>query len=400
MYLTDEEEKMYNGEYGVVLQKAIKSLIKVGEILGAERLIKVAHAHVSGVSYFNIGDAGLMFLESIASSGVKFKSFTTANPYAVIQGFRGRRFSKEVLDKQMQIIRFLAIMGAKYFTCAPYYIRPPKRGEHLAWAESNAVLYANSIAGAYTNREGGPLALFEALTGRTYLGGVHLLEGRLPRCKVSVVPPKSYLEASLIGYMAGEMCPDRIPYVNGISSSTDVSMLRAFLAAFGATSGAPMVVMEGITPGYKELLVKSDITEHIVIDEKSLGQEKKALIERGKKMLFILGCPHLSNNEVSEIIKYLLLKLKGKGGCLKNAEKELWLITGPYTKIPSGASQLNRYGVKILFNVCPVVTRLDFLGIDLVVTDSGKAMFYIPKLAKVPVFIMDRWKLLDEFCRC
>ncbi len=392
MYLTRTEERMISGEYGEVISKAMKAVVKVGEVLGADRLIQVTHAHVSGVSYFNIGDPGLEFIEDMAGKGARFAVFTTVNPYAIIGSAYGKEFPHDVVSKQLRIVNALKKMGANSFTCAPYYIRKPKVNEHLAWAESNAVLYANSIAGARTNREGGPLALFEALIGRTYYAGVHKDDGRIPKIYVSVKKPKNFLDASLLGYITGEYSPKEIPYVSGLNG-VEEEKLRSFLAVFGARSSAPMVVIEGVTPEYSELLEKADFMDRLVIDEDDVRKliRDEALYGRG---VFIIGCPHLSLKEIMDIAGMVLRRCN-----TRSDGKELWLITGTNVVLPDELeSKLERVGVKVLKGMCPVVTRLDMLDLNYVITDSGKALFYLPRLAKVRVMIMDRKDIIRKFC--
>jgi len=395
LYLTRYEEAMFNGEYGEIPQKAIRILVKVGEVFGADKLVRVNHVHISGISYFNIGDPGLEFIESFANAETKFATYTTANPYAILVPYRNKQFRKEIILKQSKIIRALAKMGAKAFTCAPYYIRKPSPGEHIAWAESNAVLYANSVVGAHTNREGGPLAFFEAIIGETYFSGVHLYEGRIPECYISIEKPTNYVESALLGYKVGETCPDKIPYVEGLANVSE-PWLRAFLSAFGATSGAPMVVIEGVTPHYRKLLSDSGLKSKIFV---SLSSEELSLskgLRSPEEAIYIIGCPHLSLKEIKDIVSYLL------NNCRKRTDKnkELWLITGPYSAnaVYRYENELRDRGIRLLYNSCPVVTRLDLLGIKYVITDSGKALYYLPKLAGVRALIKDRLDILREFC--
>ncbi|MEB3825136.1 MAG: aconitase X catalytic domain-containing protein, partial [Desulfurococcales archaeon] len=220
LYLTREEERIYNGEYGEALQKAIRVIVKVGEALGASRLIRIRHAHVSGISYNNIGDAGLGFIEDLYRSGARFKVETTINPVGtdmdnpyIVPGV-----TPEFVSKQAKIIKYLSAMGAKpVMTCTPYYVDTIKPGWHLAWGESSAVAYANSVIGAWTNREGGPLALLAGILGKTYYAGVHLPENRLPRTRIVV---EKYVEdqayAGIIGKLVAEKTRRKPPLVQGL----------------------------------------------------------------------------------------------------------------------------------------------------------------------------------------
>ncbi len=382
MYLTREEERMLSGEYGEYVRKAMEVVVKVGEMLGAERLVEVVHAHVSGVSIFNIGEPGLHLIEEMASAGTKFSVFTTVNPYAAVDAeFSGRRLGGDVIRKQMRVVNALTRMGGRAFTCAPYHIRIPKKGEHLAWAESNAVLYANSVAGAMTLREGGPMALMEAIVGRAPMAGPHLPENRVPDSLVALENVRDGASAAAAGYIMGKHfhSPDVVPYVVGLPRQEE--HVRLFLAAFGASGSSPMAVIEGITPDYKELLARGDIQDKLVIGEGDIRQYVKEAVADAD--VGLIGCPHLSREEALKILEEL-----GDG-----ARRELWVFTGAHV----GADvieALRRKGVRVLVGQCPVVTRLSLLGIESVITDSGKALHYLPKLAGVRAHLISREHIL------
>ena len=396
MYLTKEEEAMLNGEFGEAVELAIKVVVKVGEALGATRLIDVVHAHVSGISYFNILDYGMEFIEDLRNKGARFRVYTTVNPYAAITAdFNNKSFSDVVINKQLRIVNALREMGAKAFTCAPYYVRIPQEGEHLAWAESNAVLYANSVCGARTNREGGPLALMEALIGKTYLGGMHLDENRVPEVKVVIEPLRNQLEIAAAGYIIGKYFPSSIPYVEGINFDHE-HYLRGFLAAFGSSSNAAMVILKGITPNYKKLISKGEVSKRETISASEVREfVRKNIKDSHDEALYVIGCPHLSRQEVYDIVNYILSRGKT---CSTNSV--LWLITQSNVGLSSDLKRrLLRCRVKVYEDVCPIVTRLDLLGVSCVITDSVKALHYIPKLAGVPAFLLDRGSILRIFSK-
>jgi len=393
MYLTKEEERILQGNEGEVKARALKVIVKVGEIFGAEKLISISHAHVSGISYFNIKEYGVRFLEDLASSGAKFSVFTTANPYAACHlSYNGRRFSKDVINYQEQIIKALISMGARAFTCAPYHVRRPKVGEHLAWAESNAVLYANSVLGAKTNREGGPLALLEAILGKTPYCGMHLEEERYPSILIEVPKPKLISEAATIGYLVGKISPSEIPYVEGLSNAPE-EWLKAFLAGVGTSSSTPMVFLAGVTPDNGRVK-KDNIQERVRLSEedvRSFIKEHSSHQEATGNRLYIIGCPHISKKEIREIAL--------QAGTLHSnmRDEELWIITGCFSLPCNKVLAYSNGRVKIVEGVCPVVTRLDLLGVEEVITDSAKALHYLPRLAYVKAFIMDRKEILKRF---
>ncbi|WP_455392573.1 aconitase X, partial [[Eubacterium] cellulosolvens] len=161
MYLTPEEEKILKGEHGPVLERSLRLLARLGDIFGADKMIPVGSVQVAGVSYKSIGDPGLEFLEDYANLGAKVKVLTFLNPAGMdLVNWSTLGFPKEFAEKQLRIIDAFRSMGIVISaTCTPYLAgNLPRFREHIAWSESSAVSFANSVIGARTNREGGPSA--------------------------------------------------------------------------------------------------------------------------------------------------------------------------------------------------------------------------------------------------
>ncbi|HSJ53413.1 MAG TPA: aconitase X, partial [Anaerolineae bacterium] len=189
MNLNSEEQDMLSGRQGPATRKAMQILLALGTIYGAERMVPVTSVQVAGVSYDNLGEAGLRFLSDMAAGGAKARVRTTLNPAGMdVENWPALGIRPEFAERQVQVIDAFARMGIEpTCTCAPYLVgNLPGPGEHIAWAESSAVCYANSVLGARTNREGGPSALAAALTGRTPEYGCHLDENRSPGLTVQV----------------------------------------------------------------------------------------------------------------------------------------------------------------------------------------------------------------------
>ena len=170
MRLTSEENEMLAGAKGRAVQKAMQILAALGNIYGARRMIPVSSVQIAGVSYDNLGEAGLQFLAEMANGGRRVCVPSTLNPAGMdIENWAALGIQPEFAEKQMLVLEAFSRMGVTTTcTCTPYLIgNLPRYGDHLAWSESSAVCYANSIIGARTNREGGPSALAAALTGRT-----------------------------------------------------------------------------------------------------------------------------------------------------------------------------------------------------------------------------------------
>src|SRR5437667_59906 len=196
---------------------ALRILETVARISGAQRLVRIGSAHVSGASYKLMGDAGLGFLEDFARDATVAVP-TTVNPLGTdLAQWRALGVPPEFAEKQDRIARAYVAMGIQpIFSCTPYLLGiRPKFGEHLAWAESNAVCFANSVLGARSNRESGPSALASAVVGATPDYGLHTDRGRVPTVVVTVDTKPRGIDFSLIGLVAGERVGDGLPFFRG-----------------------------------------------------------------------------------------------------------------------------------------------------------------------------------------
>jgi predicted aconitase len=168
--LSEEEQRMFDGEEGEAKRQSMEILVALGRIYEAERMIPITSAQVSGVSYKTIGEAGLEYLEDLVQKGAKTSIPTFLNPAGMdVSQWKEMKIPEDFAKKQIKVLEAYSKMSImKTCTCAPYFIGiRPKQGEHIAWAESSAVAFANSVLGARTNREGGPSALAAAICGVT-----------------------------------------------------------------------------------------------------------------------------------------------------------------------------------------------------------------------------------------
>lgn len=359
---------MINGEYGEAVSEAMKIVVKVGEVLGADRLIPITHAHASGISYGTIGEPGLHWLKTLSARGAKVRVFSTINPIGMdIDDPNKIPVGIEFYKKQIEVLKALSSMGFNVtVTCTPYYIRTPSKKEHLAWGESSAVAYANSVLGAYTNREGGMLAIAAAITGRTYYAGLHLEENRITTHRVKVTGISDPAEWSAVGLEIGEIVGNGTPrYVNPPISETSLKLL---LAASAASGSIALSVIEGVTPRdtYRE-----GTEEKIEVDEKSVT---KYFGDVSDAELLFHGCPHVSVDE----LKLLNDRIKGV-----RSGKEVWIAVSPHVyNIASSmglTKDIERKGIKLVKGTCSVVTPIEKLGIRKVATTSAKTYFYLKR---------------------
>ncbi len=393
MYLTRYEEKIYDGEAGWVLEKAIKIVVKVGEAMGADRLIPISHAHISGVGYGNIGEAGLSLLRDLRDGGARFATYTTANPGSVDDDSSYYfNYGDPFIRGQKEILGIFREMGANVFTCTPYYYREPRAGEILAWAESNAVLIANSIYGARSNRESGLLAMFEAILGKTYRAGLLVEENRAPQIAFKIEARMgSIIDYGLAGLAVGEIAGERIPYVAGLKPRSHEEV-KAFLAAAGSSGGMGLVIIDSVSPdsrGIRDVLAG---IERISIDDKDLKRTSEEII-CSEADAALIGCPHASLELIEDLARMLVERDV-------RAAKPVWIFTSHLVYEELGRKGLidlfASRGVKVFAGICGVISPLNILGYRCIATPSVKAASYLPKLAGVRYIYMDLPEIVSK----
>jgi len=369
MFLTKDEEKIFDGEMGEAQAIAIRLLVSIGEINGADSLIPIKSAHISGVSYKNIGDGGLKFLKKIADN---VKVPTTLNPLGFDMERNGPvEVDRDFKEKQLEIIKTFMSMGIKEsFTCTPYYFyQKTSYGDHVAWAESSALIYANSVIGARTNREGGPSALAAAIIGKTPNFGLHLDKNRVADYEVEVNGKLDYSGAAALGLYLGTNYPGKIPRLVGFNYLRDFE-LKAFGAALAASSATSMFHVENRTPD--DTLNRTKKFERIEIDYNQLKNLMEEKSSSEKPELIAIGCPHLSKDEID----YIASLVKGRK---KDKDVEVFLFASRETIKNSLESVkiIEEFGAKVFADTCMVVAPLS-KKYHKTAINSGKASFYLP----------------------
>lgn len=377
MHLTLEEQQMLAGEYGRATQKAMEILTALGTIYDAERMVPVTSVQIAGVSFDNLGEAGLEFLSEMVDAGGQVKVLTTLNPAGMdIENWQALGIDPDFARNQERVIDAYARMGVlTTCSCTPYFFgNVPHFGEHIAWAESSAVCYANSVLGARTNREGGPSALAAALTGRTPCYGLHLDEHRRPGLTVQVEAQlNDTRDFGALGVAVGRVIEARkvkaIPYLRGIPTAT-VDQLKSFCASVATYGGLSMFHMQGITPESAQFTPPD---ETLVVAQKDLEEAIHSLdvFPPSEEVDFVsLGCPHLSIDEIQHVAK----RLKDR-----HVRKTFWITTSRpvkriadqmgYTAVIEAAGAI--FAVDTCCVVSPIKGRFKTLA-----TDSAKACYY------------------------
>jgi predicted aconitase len=347
-------------------------LTALGDIYGAKRLIKIGSVQVAGVSYHNLGDAGLEFLDELAKDG-KVRVLTTLNPAGMdLENWQQLGISREFAEKQSLVIDAFRRMGVvTSCTCTPYLIgNLPRYGEHIAWSESSAVTFANSVIGAKSNREGGPSALAAAFVGKTPCYGLHLDENRAPDIEVKV---NSRLEKlsdwGALGYCVGKKAENKIPYITDLREA-QLDELKTFCASVVTYGSKPLFYMEDITPG-AELFQPPE--ESVVIEDADLREAYARINDEVTDIeLVCIGCPHCSIKEIAEIAGLI-------EGRKVSENTEFWVACSRAAKQLSDQRGytmiIERAGGKFACDTCMAVAPLRGRFKSLATT-SAKGCFY------------------------
>ncbi|MCX8204512.1 MAG: aconitase X catalytic domain-containing protein [Candidatus Nezhaarchaeota archaeon] len=387
MYLTKEQEALLEGEGGDAKKLAMEILTALGDVYGAERLTSVSSVHISGTSYTSCGDAGIDFLSRLVSQGARFAVPTTLNPIAIpLNNWRRLGFPEELASKQLTILTLYRKLGAAdAVTCCPYLSgNLPCYSSRISWAESSAVVYANSVLGARTNREGGLAALASALTGLAPLYGLYLDENRAPTMLVKVEAElESDLGFSLLGYAVGrELSDGGVPLIEGLPSSLGVEELKSMGASMATSGPIAMFHASGRTPE-AQAYRRSELPK-VSLDRRSLSEALDELSSTGGGEVdcVAIGCPHLSLEEARRI-SALLEGVRVKEGV------RLWVFTSEaiaHLAEQAGYLQVvEEAGGEVLLGGCIVHAPLKELGIRRLVTNSAKAAYYCASLHGVEV---------------
>lgn len=372
MYLTKEEERIYNGEHGWANEICMKILVRLGELFNATKLIPIESAHVSGVSYKTLGDAPVEFLKALANAGEKAKVKATLNPQSFDPEYLTRKIPEKIRKKQFNILEQFDKMGfTNSLTCTPYYLKKPKPDSHLAWAESSAVVYANSVLRAWTNREGGPSALASAIIGKTPDYGVHKAENRKPNILVDLKTSlQNEADFGALGILLGKIVGDQIPSIRGLKNFSEGKLKQ--LGAALATTGMANMFYYSAQPKNIEMKKICVEAEHLKRTMESLSTTPNTQPD-----LVFIGCPHCSSQEIRQIARVM-------NGKKVRTETEFWVCTSRYVKEKSreDVNKIERAGGHVLTNMCTIVSWTETLRITSIMTNSAKTAYYAPTLNK------------------
>jgi predicted aconitase len=373
LHLTAAEEQMLSGQDGEGVALAMRVVVGQARISGAPRLVEITSAHVDSCLYH--GQVSLDFVHSLVDLGAKVRVPTTLNV-----GSTDLIHPTLVRDRQLAkagrelMTAYAELGGTPTFTCAPYQLpNRPALGEHIAWAESNAIVFANSVLGARTDRYGDFLDVCAAITARAPYAGLQTPEARVGTVAFDCRPLGDFLHSELayplLGHHIGSIVGAGIPVLTGIPADVTEDDLKALGAAAASAGGVALFHVVGVTP---EAPVSIDDLPVYTVDLRTLQEVRRALSSTGPELDAVsVGTPHASYDE-----------------CVRLAE----LVAGPPLHLPfylstSRATRdrlgeklqvLERAGVTVVVDTCTYVTAILQPTWKRVMTNSGKWAHYAP----------------------
>lgn len=383
MELTRQEEMALKGEYGEGLGLSYKILVAIGNANNASKLIPIKWAHISGVNFNTIGEAGVKFLSGLDKKN-KVTVTTTLNP----MGFDSRKdnnLSDYFKSNQMSIINSYLSLGINpSFTCIPYEIFDlPNKGEIVSFAESNAAVFVNSMLGIKTNKESALSSLASAITGKTPYSDLLIDELRKP--KISIQPEiniETELDYGLLGYFAGKITNESCIGLETNFKNLDIVKSKALSAGIGTSGRAGMFNNT------------NNDCERVSFGKTELDQVKDDLNTSEKGELIVFGSPQLGIDELNLLV-HLIEGKKFRKPCKIFCPRSV-------TEMECNSEIIKRLrnaGADIICDSCtcltPLITKNDY---DSIVTNSIKCAYYMKHSNKIDVSLKDMETITKEYC--
>jgi predicted aconitase len=376
---------MLNGDFGPATQMGMRILSTMANVYGATELLDIESAHIDGCLYH--GQSGLDFAERLLAGGAQVRVPTTLNVGAIDllhpEQFQG---SADLAQRASQLMQAYQKMGCNpIWTCAPYQaMHRPAFGSQIAWAESNAIVFANSVLGARSNRYGDFIDICAAITGRAPAVGLHLTEHRRGQIVFNLanIPPKLLNEDvffPVLGYFVGANNQNRIPVIVGLPPETTEDQLKALGAAAASSGAVALFHAVGITPEAPTLAAAcqnqpAEIEMQVTMAEIRATLGKLATVPDSCIQVVALGSPHFSLHEFEKLLPLIEQHPPDKTVdfivctnrlALSTLQKRGWL------------AQLRAAGVRVIVDTCVVVTPI-VRQQGILMTNSGKFAHYSP----------------------
>lgn len=329
MYMTKEEEQILKGKFGEGTQKALELLVAIGDAFEAEKMIPITRAHAASSGQ----EGDLYFVELLANGGAHCKVPTSTNPVYDI-GYFDKLFAapKHEAEVARRVMEAYKRVGATLsWSCIPYLSENiPLFGETVAFSESSATPYVNSVIGAHTNREAAQSALAAGIIGKTPKYGLHIKENRKGTCLIRVKASlKDEFDYALLGYYVGKKMGVGVPVLTGIAMRPSTEELINFCAMSNTSGAISMFYIPGFTveaATVNEAFHGDAVKDRMTVTEHELRQVREELqTTDGKTDFILLGCPHYTLRQLEHVAKLL-------NGKRIHENVDFWVCTSATTR--------------------------------------------------------------------
>jgi predicted aconitase len=396
MYLTIEEEKMHDGEYGPALEWMMRFLSKYGEALGAKKLIEISSAVIDWEPGFTIEKLPPFVISDLKTRKVKVPTYgllSVDHRHWKDMGVSEELYKKYTAEDELGSFGLARKMGIiPLYTCAPYLVGfVPIRGTHCTAKESSLPPYLNSMLGVMTSQDTFPSCFASALVGKTPEGGLHLRENRYGKLLVKVETKLTEeihydMLAISLGKQTGATMD--IPIFSGIPKNIRLEHMKSLCGGLSASTGVGMFHIIGVTPEARTLedaCGGCKPEETISVDEKELKKAQDTCCTRGspKVDLVVLGCPHYSLNQVERVARLLEGKRVHK-------DVKLWIFMPYSSRLVADSLGLtdviSKSGGLLLCSTCPILMGHCPPGTEVMATDSAKQALLAKELFGIDIW--------------
>jgi predicted aconitase len=391
--LSKDDQAQLAGDYGPAARMAMTIIVRMAEVCGAGSLMDITAAHIDSALYQ--GDATLEFAERLANLGAKVVVPTTLNVSGVDEhGWRDWAVPPEWAAKARRQMDAYQSMGCQpTWTCAPYQTEwRPKFGQQIAWGESNAICFANSVIGARTERYPDLMDICAAITGRVPAAGLHLTENRAGQIlmRLADIPRRMQEDDEfypVLGHLIGKVAQDRVPVVEGIVVEPAEDQLKALCAAAASSGAVALIHLAGVTPEAPTLEEafhgkSPQQTVEAPMENLRAARLELSTADGAKLNMVALGSPHFSLAE----FKKLAPLLEGK----RRHRDVQFLVTSSrlMTELAERAGclePLRQFGGEVTVDTCILTTPMLHPEIKTLMTNSAKYAYYAPGLLDAQV---------------
>jgi len=393
MQLSDRDRAMLAGDQGPAPQLAMSIVVRMAAVFGADALMDISQAHIDSTIY--LGDATLEFAERLASLGAKVAVPTSLNVSGVDEcGWQDWAVSPEWAAKAARQMLAYERMGAvPTWTCAPYQTHMrPVFGQQIAWGESNAIAFANSVIGARTERYPDLLDICCAITGRVPAIGLHLTESRAGHMLLQLDAISPALQQddqffAVLGHLVGKLSEDLIPVIDGVIETPPEDQLKAFAAAAASSGRVALFHMVGVTPEAPTRDAafqgrRPQRTERITVADLRAARNELTTADGRELDMVILGSPHFSLAEFARLaplvagrrahprVKFLVTSSR----LMKERAHEQGVL-----------APILEFGAQVTLDTCILASPMLPPEIKTLMTNSAKYAYYAPSLLNTRV---------------